>query len=203
MESAPDLSAIRLSAGIHADRADGVCLLEAVAWWAGEPHTSRPKCVCPVLSHLCEELNDAMPDDDRSRLIELIPLLARSRSDVEVEWQRAFLLADYALRDGHALTLEYYGYEDQALELLELAPITDHTTAEAVAAVLAEQAPGFANKHRFWFGDHPAWAAQGVFKATTPEGIASVVSEMIATDGYSWADVVALIARACAMGNSM
>ncbi|HEX8843265.1 MAG TPA: hypothetical protein VF791_01275 [Pyrinomonadaceae bacterium] len=199
MEHALDLSAMRLSVGIHTDRDEGVCLLEAVAWWANEPHTHRPQCVCSVLAQLCEELNDAMPDDERSNLVPLIPRLAGSRSGTEVEWRRAFLLADYALRERHALTLEYWGYEDQALELLELAPVTDQTTAEAVAAVLARQAHSFPDKHRFWFGDQPAWTAQAALKATNPASLAATVSEMIVTGGYPWADVVALIERACAI----
>lgn len=203
MEQAPDLSAIRLSGGIHPNREDGMCLLEAVAWWAGEPHTHHPQCVCPVLARLCEELNEATLDDDRSQLVVLIPLLARSKSKAEVEWQRAFLLADYALRDHHALTLEYWGYEDQALELLELAPITGHTTAMAVAEVLAKLSPTFPEKHRYWFGDHPASSAQAVLKSTTAEDVAGVVSEMIATDCYSWAHAIELIERACRIGNDM
>jgi hypothetical protein len=201
MENRPDLSAIRLAVGVHRDREDGLCLLEAVAWWAGEPHTVQPQCVSAVLSPLCAELNDVMPDTERSLLVPLIPRLAVSKAAPAVEWQRAFLLADYVLRERHALSLEYWGFEDQALELLLLAPITDMAAASAVAEVLARQAPTFPSKHRHWFGDHPAWLAQAVLKAEDPARLAATVAESIATGGWPWADVIALIERACAISN--
>ena len=48
--SAPfDLDTITLDSGSHDRRTDGVCVMEAVAWWAGEDHSDRPECVSPVI----------------------------------------------------------------------------------------------------------------------------------------------------------
>jgi hypothetical protein len=41
-----------LSHGSHDRREDGMCLMEAVAFLAGERHSDRPVCACPVLSRL-------------------------------------------------------------------------------------------------------------------------------------------------------
>jgi len=51
--SAPfDLDAITLASGAHDRRTDGVCVMEAVAWWAGEDHSDRPECASPVIAAL-------------------------------------------------------------------------------------------------------------------------------------------------------
>lgn len=202
-EYKPDLSTLRLSAGVHKNREDGVCLLEAVAWWAGEPHSNQPVCICPTLTPLCAELNDAMPDEERSMLIPLIPRLAGSRVEESIEWERAFYLADYALRETHALKLEYWGYDEQALEILMLSPITNHERAAQLANLLASQTQCYPPKHRFWFGEHPAALAQGILNCRTPAGVAGLLAETLATDGWPWASVTALIERVCALGDSI
>ena len=72
------------------------CVMEAVAYVAGEPWSDHPACACPVLTAYAIQLNDRMLDDDmRTRL--LLPLvirLAGSKSTPAVESQRMFLLAD-------------------------------------------------------------------------------------------------------------
>ena len=51
--SAPfDLDAITLARGAHDRRTDGVCVMEAVAWRAGEDHSDRPECASPVIAAL-------------------------------------------------------------------------------------------------------------------------------------------------------
>jgi hypothetical protein len=67
--------AITLEKGKHSDPSDGMCLLEAVAFVAGEPFTDRPACVSPVLAAFGRYLNDALPRERRQHLASLIPLL--------------------------------------------------------------------------------------------------------------------------------
>ncbi len=71
---------IRLTAGEHDSPADGLCLMEAVALFAGERHRDWPTCVCPVLIEFGRVLNDTMPDQWRTDLLlPLVPVLVGTR----------------------------------------------------------------------------------------------------------------------------
>lgn len=74
------LDIFTLESGSHGDPRDGVCVMEAVAWLAGEPHSDHPICACPVISRYCMALNDRMPDEQRQRLIAFLPRLIGSHS---------------------------------------------------------------------------------------------------------------------------
>ena len=50
-----------LGHGSHALLKDGACVMEAVAYVAGEPWTDRPECACPVISVLLRRWNDDLP----------------------------------------------------------------------------------------------------------------------------------------------
>ena len=66
---------IFLEKGKHTSPEEGMCLLEAVSYIAGEDFTDRPKCVSPVLAEFGRILNDFLSDDARQQLIPLIPKL--------------------------------------------------------------------------------------------------------------------------------
>ncbi len=71
---------IRLTAGDHSSPGDGLCLMEAVALFAGERHGDWPTCVCPVLIEFGRVLNDTMPDQWRTALLlPLVPALVGTR----------------------------------------------------------------------------------------------------------------------------
>ena len=71
---------IRLTAGDHDSPADGLCLMEAVALFAGERHGDWPTCACPVLIEFGRVLNDTMPDQWRTDLLlPLVPVLVGTR----------------------------------------------------------------------------------------------------------------------------
>ena len=72
-----------LSKGAHKHEDEGACVMEAVAYVAGEPWTDRPACACPVISAFMRAWNDDLPTDaDRDRLLRpLIPRLARVAGD--------------------------------------------------------------------------------------------------------------------------
>jgi hypothetical protein len=72
---------ITLTEGAHASPEDGVCLLEAVAVFAGGEFTDSPDCVSPVLAAYGRELNDMLPDKQRQQLIPLIPKLIGTVDD--------------------------------------------------------------------------------------------------------------------------
>jgi hypothetical protein len=86
--------------GSHNKFEDGACAMEWVAHLAGEEHTDRPKCACPVITDVVIELNDCIKDDDeRTRLMsKLIPKLLNTRDTREVEFSRLWILRDFAVR---------------------------------------------------------------------------------------------------------
>jgi hypothetical protein len=88
---------IVLTTGNHLTREDGLCVMEAVAWVAGETHTDMPKCVSPVISRYCQGLNDEGNEEVRERLKPYIYKVIGTASP-ELDLKRAFIVADYAVR---------------------------------------------------------------------------------------------------------
>src|SRR5258708_18944803 len=70
-----NLETLTLAHGSHENRDAGLCLLEAVAWFAGRPHSDKPPCVSPVLGAYGRNLNDILPDIPRQELKQFIPQL--------------------------------------------------------------------------------------------------------------------------------
>lgn len=108
---------LELSVGEHPTPEEGVCFYEAVAFFAGEPHSDRPKCACPVLTAYGISLNDNMPDDLRNRL--LIPMIGRvaGTRDESSERARAEFLAMWAVNKILPLALRAEDFEAQAQAL--------------------------------------------------------------------------------------
>lgn len=45
-----DLEKVTLREGAHGSREEGMCVMEAVAWFAGEPHSDSPDCASPIIT---------------------------------------------------------------------------------------------------------------------------------------------------------
>jgi len=96
-----NLDAVILKEGSHVKRsADALCVMEAVAWMAGEKHSDQPTCACPVISTFLRNWNDHIKDDEtRTRLLKpLVPLLVNSKSTSDVELRRSYLALDWLAR---------------------------------------------------------------------------------------------------------
>jgi len=136
---AANLDSIHLAFGSHASREDGMCLMEAVAYVAGEPHTDRPKCVCPVLAAFGRAWNDSLSDEDRQRLLRpFVPRLVGTRSTPEVEQRRAFMAADWAVRVAAPVWLRVAGLNDAAGSLEALAPLDSVEACRSAASTIAQ-----------------------------------------------------------------
>ena len=70
-----------LAKGKHSTAEDGLCLLEATAWLAGEPHTDHPACASLVAGGIGRRLNDIADDETRQLLLPYAPLLIGTRGD--------------------------------------------------------------------------------------------------------------------------
>ncbi|MGE3278124.1 MAG: hypothetical protein AB7O67_23690, partial [Vicinamibacterales bacterium] len=90
----------QLAHGGHDSPEDGLCVMEAVAFVAGEEHSDTPDCACPVIGALMRTWNDAIRDDEtRTRLLKpFVTKLVGSRSTPEVEQRRADLALDWLIR---------------------------------------------------------------------------------------------------------
>jgi hypothetical protein len=172
-----------LTYGPHETREDGLCLMEAVAYLAGEPHTDAPACACPVLTKYAVRLNDAMgigPDGDALRaryLHDLAPMLVGSRSTPDVEEARAYVLADHAVRVFAPLALESAGLHGQAKRLRTLGAVIDRRSAYAAAQASAAASRAAAEASR---------AAQA---SRTAAGVAAGIAAGVAYDAAEAAAV--------------
>ncbi|MEM7170746.1 MAG: hypothetical protein AAF530_11290, partial [Pseudomonadota bacterium] len=88
-----DVVHFELKQGNHRDPSEGLCVLEAVAWFEGEAHSDHPRCVCPAVAHYCRSLNDHL-DEDRQRLIAYIPRLVNTMDSRMVFADRFELLVE-------------------------------------------------------------------------------------------------------------
>lgn len=118
------LDTIVLHSGAHPSRTEGVCLLEAVAWWADEPHSDSPQCVCPVLGAFGRVWNDGMRSDaERDQLKPYVPVLVGTRGTGEDAARRAWLALDWSVRVSTPAWLDLAGLADHAQRLRNLPDI--------------------------------------------------------------------------------
>lgn len=62
-----------LSAGRHRLHLGGACFMEYASYLAGERWSDHPRCTDGTLALLARGVNDLVPDEDRGRLVPLIP----------------------------------------------------------------------------------------------------------------------------------
>lgn len=62
-----DLDTLTLAEGSHPDPDAGMCVMEAVAYFAHEPHSDHPACVSPVIGAFLRRWNDDLDDDGRQK----------------------------------------------------------------------------------------------------------------------------------------
>src|SRR6266852_112630 len=86
---------LSLKSGSHSPDST-FCVMEAVAFVAGEKWSDNPECACPVISAFLRSWNDALPTDaERDRLLKpLIPKLVGTRNKA-LEEKRGLMAADW------------------------------------------------------------------------------------------------------------
>ena len=133
--SADEFGRLRLENGSHQGPDEGVCLMEAVAWLAREPHSDDPKCVCPVLGAFGRDLNDRLDVERRQRLKPLIPALVGTASDGHAE-ARGFMAMDWIVRTYTPAWLRLAGLDSEADGLQSLPEIADAATLRGAQEML-------------------------------------------------------------------
>jgi hypothetical protein len=125
---------LQLAKGGHRRREEGVCLMEAVAWFNDEPHSDHPACVDPVLGAFGRRLNDRFTDDERQKLVDLIPALVGTSGDQNLSRRRTYLLTDRVIRQ--ILPLVYdERWPEHAAALRALGEVKDTESAELARQV--------------------------------------------------------------------
>ena len=125
------LPKIKLAAGGHEDRTNGLCIMEVAAWLAGQPHSDHPPCVSPVIGHFLRSWNDSMNDTDRQMLKPYAAKVLNTAGSKVGEETRAWLLTDWLARECAPAWLRLAGLTAQAESLEGLAPLTDSRVARA------------------------------------------------------------------------
>ena len=114
-----------LASGSHQPNGEA-CVMEAVAFVAGEPWSDHPECACPVISIFLRAWNDALPDNDRDQLLRpLIPRLINTRGSTALENRRSLMAADWLIRVHTPAWLRLAGLTAHADALSALPEITD------------------------------------------------------------------------------
>jgi hypothetical protein len=114
-----DLTGLTLKSGSHRSPEEGLCLMEAVAWFRGQPHGDRPACVSPVLGAYGRSLNDSLTDQARQGLIRFIPRMPGTAGD-GLDRARLDVLTRWAVRSWAARWLDLAGLREDAARLRSL-----------------------------------------------------------------------------------
>ena len=119
------IAEISLKPGAHSPDSN-FCVMEAVAFVAGEPWTDAPACACPVISTFLRNWNDALQTDaDRDRLLKpLISRLIDTKGSKELEHRRSLMAADWLVRVNTPAWLRLAGLTVHADALAALPEIT-------------------------------------------------------------------------------
>src|SRR5437773_1176907 len=108
-----DLATLTLEKGNHTpDHA--YCIMEAVAYVAGENWSDRPDCVSPVIAAFLRTWNDSVDDTFRQRLKPYIMRVLDTRTSDADEQTRAWLATDWFVRIQTPAWLELAGLHEWA-----------------------------------------------------------------------------------------
>jgi hypothetical protein len=132
-----DLDGLRLERGGH--NPDGkFCVMEAVAYVAGERWSDSPSCTSRVIGNFLRSWNDALNGDDRQLLKPLIPRLVGTAGSDEIEDTRSWMALDWYCRVSAPRWLRAAGLEAAAATVESTRPITGPVNAAAAQGTLDE-----------------------------------------------------------------
>jgi hypothetical protein len=131
-----DLEALVLKTGAHPAGSQEMCVMEAVAFIAGEPWSDSPQCVSPVIAAFLRSYNDSVSDEVRQSLKQYIPRLIGTRGSQELEDRRSLVAADWLVRIHTPAWLRLAGLTTQAEALESLPEITSFAQVPSIKGPL-------------------------------------------------------------------
>jgi hypothetical protein len=152
------------------------CVMEAVAWMAGEAWTDHPVCVSPVVAAFARNWNDSLGEADRNRLLKPLLLdMVGTATTPEDEETRAWMATDWLARVHAPAWLRLAGLTKEAQALEGCARIVDAVTAGAAQPRLEEA------RH----ASVAAWAAASAAAWDAARDAASAAASAAAWDAAS------------------
>jgi hypothetical protein len=119
-----NLATIHLAEGDHPDRSGDLCVMEAVAYFADEPHSDHPRCVSPAIG-------------ERQTLAKYIPLVVGTRTTDADEMTQAWLATDWLVRTFAPAWLRLAGLADHAAALEGLDALTSDDLARKAQPIIS------------------------------------------------------------------
>jgi len=188
-----------LTKGSHKTSDDGMCVMEAVAYFNNEPHSDKPQCACPVLTSYLIVLNDDMNNEERQALKPYILRLIGTRDENSKKRMDILLhhtivkIIPYALRlaylEENAIEMEAVKSGDYAAAkaAAKSAESAAKAAAESAAKATAKAAAKVAAELAAWsaeLAESAAWSAESAAKAA--EAAESAESAELA-ESAAWA----------------
>src|SRR5579885_842457 len=150
-----DIESLELKSGGHVKNSKEFCVMEAVAYVAGEPWSDHPQCACPILSSFMRSWNDSLDDATRQKLKPYIPRLVGT-NDGNSD-RRGWMFLDWLSRECAPALLELAQLNEHAKALRELPEIVDSASLASAQMKLAEASKAAAaTRAAAW---DAAWAA--------------------------------------------
>ena len=191
-----------LKHGSHSSFDDGACLMEAVAYVAGEPHSDHPACTSRVLTSIAIRLNDRWDGEERQLLAPLIPKLIGTRTDWKHDVKRAYAMADACVREIVPMGLDAAKWADLAQRLRDVTPIVDQATAEAARDVCRSVRAEARTRSAAAYAAYAAAAADAADAAYAAAAAAAYAAAYAAADAAADAAAAAYAAYAAAAADA-
>jgi len=179
-----DLNTVRFGRGLHRKRTEitgdrDMCIMEAVALFAGEPWSDYPACASPVISAFLRSWQDELSDEERDRLLPAsvwVPRLIGSAKTIGVERQRGYMLADWLAR---IYTQAWLNTDPRYADLGRTLPkVTDGHTWDEAIAVLSKAYPQVTEAPPIHPLFLPVSARQGIWSVWGRTGVKAVKSTL-------------------------
>jgi hypothetical protein len=188
-----DLEALELKTGSHRPNESEMCVMEAVAYIAGEPWSDSPQCASPVIAAFLRSYNDGVNTEVRQTLKQYIPRLIGTRGSAAIEEKRSLIAADWLVRTHTPAWLRLAGLTTQAEALESLHEITYMAQIPSIkgpieaareSATAAGDAAGDAARAAAWdaAGDAAraaAWDAAGEALKPTVDALQATIPALI------------------------
>jgi len=113
------------------------CVMEAVAYVAGEPWSDHPKCASKVIGTFLRGWNDGMDDTDRQMLKPFIPRLVGTVGTPAQEKTRSWMALNWCCRVSAPAWLRLAKLDAEAAAIEACAPIVDSKSAKAAQEALS------------------------------------------------------------------
>ncbi|MDQ1538743.1 MAG: hypothetical protein QOE58_3136, partial [Actinomycetota bacterium] len=133
------LPSLHLERGSHDSFEAGLCVNEAAAWLAGEPHSDRPSCVSPVLRSYLIRLNDGLDNEHRQLLLPYAARIVGTAGDGQ-DGARLALVRKSLLTELLPAWLHLAGMGDQIPVLAALVDSDDKTALRAALVEVRDHA---------------------------------------------------------------